>query len=109
MTMQSVADILDSKPDRAVHTIDAAATVFDAVSQMAEWNIGALLVVDGGQVVGIVTERDYARKIVLASRKSRTTTVRRSHVDPGHLRDARTSPARTACGSWGRTGCVTCR
>ncbi len=74
--MQIVAEILKSKPDGAVHTIAATDSVFDAVRQMAEKSIGALVVMEGEQVVGIITERDYARKIVLAARKSRTTPVR---------------------------------
>lgn len=74
--MPLVADILKTKPERSVHTIGPAASVFDAVRAMAQANIGALLVVDAGQVVGIVTERDYARKIVLMDRSSKITPVR---------------------------------
>ena len=74
--MTIVADILKTKAERSVHTIGSAASVFEAVQTMAQHNIGALLVVDAGQVVGIVTERDYARKIVLMDRSSRLTPVR---------------------------------
>jgi CBS domain-containing protein len=49
--------------------------MFDAVKLMAEKNIGALLVLDGQRIAGIVTERDYARKIVLLGRSSRETPV----------------------------------
>ncbi|HEU4651609.1 MAG TPA: CBS domain-containing protein [Croceibacterium sp.] len=74
--MTVVADILKSKADPAVHTVGPAASVFEAVQAMAQKNIGALLVIDAGRVVGIVTERDYARKIVLLDRSSKATPVR---------------------------------
>lgn len=74
--MTLVADILKTKSEQSVHSIGPAASVFDAVQTMAQKNIGALLVVDAGQVVGMVTERDYARKIVLLDRSSKATPVR---------------------------------
>jgi CBS domain-containing protein len=74
--MTSVAQILKAKADRTVHTIPAAATVYEAVRRMAAENIGALVVIEGEHPVGIVTERDYARKIVLMNRTSKDTLVR---------------------------------
>jgi CBS domain-containing protein len=74
--MQLVADILRSKPDQSVYSIESTMTVFEAVSRMAERNIGALMVMEGEHVVGIVTERDYAQKVVLEARTSRETPVR---------------------------------
>lgn len=74
--MTLVADILKTKAEQSVHSIGPAASVFDAVRTMAQMNIGALLVVDAGQVVGMVTERDYARKVVLMDRSSKATPVR---------------------------------
>lgn len=74
--MTSVANILKSKPDRTVYTINPEASVFDAVKLMAEKNIAALLVLEGEKIVGIITERDYARKIVLMARSSKETRVR---------------------------------
>lgn len=74
--MTTVADILKSKPDAVVHAIGPDVSVFEAVSLMAQKNIGALLVVEGEQVVGIVSERDYARKVVLMARSSRDTPLR---------------------------------
>ena len=74
--MTTVADILKSKTDSMVHTLGPDATVFEAVSLMAVKNIGALLVVEHGQVVGIVSERDYARKVALMARSSRDTPLR---------------------------------
>jgi CBS domain-containing protein len=55
--------------------ISPDATVYDAVALMAERGVGALPVLDGTRLVGIVTERDYARKVVLQDRSSRTTKV----------------------------------
>ena len=72
--MKTAAQILRSKPDQTVHTVEPTATVYDAVKLMADKNIGAL-VVERGKVVGIVTERDYARKIVLTARSSRDTSL----------------------------------
>jgi CBS domain-containing protein len=74
--MTTVANILKSKHDQTVHAIRPDASVFDAVKLMAEKLVGALLVMDGEAIVGIVTERDYARKIVLMSRSSKETPVR---------------------------------
>lgn len=74
--MATVAQILASKPDRAVHTIAPTATVFEAVQRMAEKNVGGLVVVESGKVVGVVTERDYARKVALLARSSKDTPVR---------------------------------
>ena len=74
--MTTVADILKSKADPAVHTIGPEASVFDAVKLMAQKNIGALLIVEHDQVIGMLTERDYARKIVLMARSSRETKLR---------------------------------
>lgn len=73
--MSILAHILNSKPDHTVYTITPTATVFEAVKLMAEKNIGALVVVEGGKVVGMITERDYARTIVLMARSSKTTAV----------------------------------
>ncbi|WP_027819467.1 CBS domain-containing protein [Paraburkholderia bannensis] len=74
--MTSVAQVLKSKPEQVVHTIGANDSVYDAIRLMAEKHIGALVVLDGEAIVGIVTERDYARKIVLMDRSSKTTAVR---------------------------------
>lgn len=73
--MTVVAEILKSKPDAAVHSIAPSASVLDALKSMAELRIGALLVMEGQTIVGILTERDYARKIALMGRTSLTTLV----------------------------------
>jgi len=74
--MKTAADVLKSKAHQTVHTTTPDALVFDALKLMADKNIGALLVMEGKRIAGIITERDYARKIVLMSRSSRETQVR---------------------------------
>jgi signal-transduction protein with cAMP-binding, CBS, and nucleotidyltransferase domain len=74
--MASVAQFLRSKASQTVWSIQASASVFDAIAIMAHRQIGALIVVHDGRVAGIVTERDYARKLVLMDRSSRNTPVR---------------------------------
>ena len=74
--MTTLTHILNAKPDRKIYTIGPDDLIFDAVKLMAEKNIGALVVVDGNQIVGMITERDYARKVVLMARSSATALVR---------------------------------
>jgi len=74
--MTSVARILEAKPDATVHTIAPGASVLAALQLMADKGIGALVVTEGGAIVGIFTERDYARKIALMGRTSSVTLVR---------------------------------
>jgi CBS domain-containing protein len=73
--MKSVAQVLKSKPRQSVETVAPSTSVFEAVKLMAEKNIGALLVLEDQRIAGIVTERDYARKIVLLGRSSKETPV----------------------------------
>ena len=73
--MKTAAQILGSKPDQTIHTITPSASVYDAVKLMAEKNVGALLVSEGEKIAGIITERDYARKIILMARASKDTPV----------------------------------
>lgn len=74
--MTSVAQILKSKSNQSVYTITASECVYDAIKLMAEKHIGALVVTDGDSIAGIITERDYARKVVLKDRSSKVTPVR---------------------------------
>ncbi|NMM76747.1 inosine-5-monophosphate dehydrogenase [Acidovorax sp. SRB_14] len=74
--MTAVSKILKSKADPVVHSIAPSASVFDALQRMADKRIGALLVMEGDTIVGILTERDYARKIALMGRTSAATLVR---------------------------------
>ena len=80
--MTTVAQILNAKPEQAVHTTAPGTSVYDAVKLMAEKNVGALVVVDSGKVAGMFTERDYARKIVLMARSSKETAVREIMTAP---------------------------
>ncbi len=73
--MTQVAQVLNSKPNQQLFTIDSQDSVYDAIKLMAEKGIGALVVMSGGEIAGIVTERDYARKIVLKDRSSKSTKV----------------------------------
>lgn len=74
--MTLVAEILKSKADTAVYTVAPEATVLEALRLMADKGIGALVVADGPSILGIVTERDYARKVALMGRSSESTPVR---------------------------------
>jgi len=72
--MITVADILKSK-GREVWTITPETIVFDALKTMAEKNVGALVVLDKTEVVGILSERDYARKVILHGKSSKALKV----------------------------------
>ncbi len=72
--MRTVAQLLMEKPRRLLD-IDPDATVLEAVQRMADHHVGSLLVMRDGRLVGIVTERDYARKVILRNRTSATTQV----------------------------------
>lgn len=74
--MTNVAQVLKEKAFQTVYTIHPDATVLDAISLMAEKGIGAIVVTEtNGQLAGILSERDYTRKIALMQRKSFDTTV----------------------------------
>ena len=73
--MGHVSDILDAK-GTDVLGIEGSATVHEAVARMVEANIGALLVYESGALAGIVTERDYLRRVAVEGRDERTTPVR---------------------------------
>jgi CBS domain-containing protein len=73
--MTTVRDILEEKGND-VWTIGPDATVFDALEFMAEKEIGALIVADDGGICGMVSERDYARKVILVGKASRDTPIR---------------------------------
>ncbi len=73
--MTTAADILKSKPNQAIFAIGPRASVYDALQLAADKGVGALLVMEDERVIGIVTERDYARKVALLSRSSKDTAV----------------------------------
>jgi CBS domain-containing protein len=72
--MTTIRQILAKKP--SVYSTSPGATVYDALKVMAEKNVGALVVLQEGELVGIFSERDYARKVVLLERSSKVTPVR---------------------------------
>ena len=85
----TIGEILNHK-NPEVWSISADATVFDAIQMMADKNIGALLVTEGGNLVGIMSERDYTRKVALKGKASKQTAVKEIitgqvvHVSPSH-------------------------
>ena len=79
--MDDVAKILEEKGGDVL-SIDASVTVFDAIKRMVEANVGSLLVTEGGKLSGIVTERDYLRRVTLEGRKETETPVREIMTSP---------------------------
>lgn len=73
--MATARDILQRKGTH-VYAASPDTTVFDALGTMAEHNLGALVIMEGGKLVGVFSERDYARKVVLKGKFSRETPVR---------------------------------
>jgi len=72
--MKTVNDILKGKKTE-IWSISPAATVFEALKIMGEKEIGAVIVIEKGKMIGIISERDYARKIILKDKTSKNTTV----------------------------------
>jgi len=70
----TITSILDKK-NGGIWSISPDASVYDAIAMMADRRVGALLVMSGGELVGIISERDYARKVVLAGKSSKDTPV----------------------------------
>ena len=73
--MTTINDLLRDKPSD-IWTVGPNDSVYDALQLMADKNIGAVLVMDAGRLVGLLSERDYARKLVLENRSSKETKVR---------------------------------
>lgn len=73
--VDTLSSILNYKKTKEVWTIPPDRTVFEAIELMSGKNVGALPVVEGGALVGIVSERDYTRKVILKGRSSRDTPV----------------------------------
>jgi CBS domain-containing protein len=90
--VSNIREILNHKGSN-VWTISPDATVFDAIKLMADKNVGALLVTQNDKLVGIISERDYTRKVMLKGRSSKDTPVRDVlsghviHVTPDHSVD----------------------
>ena len=81
--MKTAKNILDSK-GRDVHTVRPDDTVLTALGLMAEHNVGALVVVENEELVGIISERDYARKVILKGKFSKDTPVSEIMEKRGH-------------------------
>jgi CBS domain-containing protein len=80
--MKRVKDILAVKGP-AIYSIAPEVSVYDAMKLMADKGIGALLVMEGEKLVGVISERDYARKVILLGRSSRSTQVK--EIMTGHV------------------------
>jgi CBS domain-containing protein len=78
--MITVAQLLNHKGHK-VETIAPDATVYEAIRKMADLDIGALVVLEDGRVIGLITERDYARNVFLRGKASPTTPVREAMTD----------------------------
>jgi CBS domain-containing protein len=91
--MKTVAQLLGLKArhNQNVHTIAPDQMVLEALRIMAERNVGALPVVENGRVIGVISERDYARKMVLQGRSSAGTPVRAIMSSPVVMVDSRQS------------------
>lgn len=74
--MKTLQQVLNDKIHQGIVSISPDKTVYDALVILAENNIGALAVMQNGKLVGVFSERDYAREIVLNNRSSRTTLIR---------------------------------
>lgn len=87
--MNTVRDILQKK-GRQIYSVSPEAKVYEALEVMADKNIGALLILEGEKLVGVMSERDYARKVILRGKFSKDTLVREIMaseiicVDPNH-------------------------
>ncbi len=73
--MITVHQLMQEKKEQGTITVSPDETVYVALKRMADYNVGAVMVVDGEQMVGIFTERDYARKIILMGRCSLDTKI----------------------------------
>jgi len=73
--MNTVRDILQKKGN-TVYGVSPDSSVYDALESLEERNLGALVVIENGQLIGVFTERDYARKVILKGRSSKETLVR---------------------------------
>jgi CBS domain-containing protein len=77
-----IQSLLKSKPSNVVLSVRPDQSVFEAIEKMAEQSVGALLILEQNKLLGIVTERDYARKVILRGRSSKDTAVREIMTSP---------------------------
>ena len=96
--MKPVSELLRKRSGTASATlwhVRPDETVFAALQQLAEYEVGALMVMDGGRLVGVVSERDYTRKVALAGRNSKETRV--SEIMTSQVRTVPSSTTTHAC------------
>ncbi len=72
----TVQQLLNRKKDANIYSVTPDMTVYDAINRMNEVKVGALIVLENEQLVGIISERDYTRKVILQSKSSQSTPVR---------------------------------
>ncbi|HEY7409918.1 MAG TPA: CBS domain-containing protein [Vicinamibacteria bacterium] len=75
MNLVDTAAVVLRRKGGEVYSLPSQASVYEAIELMAEKGVGALLVIDGGRLVGVISERDYARKVILKGRSSKDTRV----------------------------------
>ena len=78
----AIGFVLKSKGENRILAIEPDQSVFDAIKKMAEYGVGALLVISERRLIGIVSERDYARKVILKGRSSKDTPVSEIMTSP---------------------------
>ena len=85
----TIGSLLESKP-RKIWAVAPGTSVFDALSVMADHDIGTVLVMEEDRLCGVLSERDYARKVILSGKSSRDTKVKEIMSDPGVVTRATT-------------------
>ncbi len=82
MQIQGTLDVILSHKNHALWTIAPSATVFEAIQMMSDHNVGSVLVMRDGRLLGVLSERDYTRKVILKGRQSRQTMVNEIMTSP---------------------------